>query len=295
MGLGFPIHSVGSGRGSWSLFLFWLHHSAYRILVPWPGIEPGPWQWKHWVLTTGNSWSWSLLSLWSYAFMSAGLSLWAWSLSWTAHSGGRTDNSGEGVFQLGDFSESLSSCLQFFHDFHWAMSTSVKLGWPQYQQSSHSTYHCARCVMYMSLYLHSGHRRGCHCLRSSAYRRWSWHLSLGGVCLPLSPLPHCPSSYLLRLMVGDWTEMNEKYLVNFTLLCTCELLGVITSFLFPTLVGTGTWVFHHFCIHKEYQGGTFYGFLVRNCWLIQVYSRRTNGGINQRYWPSRKDNNVLGN
>ena len=23
------------------------------FLVPWPGIEPRPWQWKHWVLTTG--------------------------------------------------------------------------------------------------------------------------------------------------------------------------------------------------------------------------------------------------
>ena len=31
---------------------------ACRILVPWPGIEPGPWQWKRQVLTTklpGNS------------------------------------------------------------------------------------------------------------------------------------------------------------------------------------------------------------------------------------------------
>lgn len=130
----------------------------------------------------------------------------------------------------------------------------------------------------MSLYLHSGHRRGCHCLSSSAYRSWSWHLSLGGVCLPLSPLPHCPSSYLWRLMVGDWTEMNEKHLVNFTLLCTCQLLGVITSFLFPTVVGTGTWVFHHFCIHKECQDGTFYGFLVRNCWLIQVPSTKDKWG-----------------
>ena len=36
-------------------FLFWPHHEAYGILVPWPGIVPGPWQWKLWVLTTGLS------------------------------------------------------------------------------------------------------------------------------------------------------------------------------------------------------------------------------------------------
>ena len=36
---------------------FWLHRVAYRILVPQPGIEPGPWQWKRQVLTgqPGNS------------------------------------------------------------------------------------------------------------------------------------------------------------------------------------------------------------------------------------------------
>ena len=32
-------------------FFFWLHHLACRILVPQPGIEPEPWQWKCWVLT----------------------------------------------------------------------------------------------------------------------------------------------------------------------------------------------------------------------------------------------------
>ena len=26
---------------------------ARSYLVPWPGIKPRPWQWKHWVLTTG--------------------------------------------------------------------------------------------------------------------------------------------------------------------------------------------------------------------------------------------------
>ena len=30
------------------------HHLAFRILVPWAGIEPlRPWQWKHQILTTG--------------------------------------------------------------------------------------------------------------------------------------------------------------------------------------------------------------------------------------------------
>ena len=32
---------------------FWPYCAACRILVPWPGIEPGPWQWKPQVLTTG--------------------------------------------------------------------------------------------------------------------------------------------------------------------------------------------------------------------------------------------------
>ena len=34
-------------------FFFWPCHVVCGILVPWPGIEPGPQQWKHWVLTTG--------------------------------------------------------------------------------------------------------------------------------------------------------------------------------------------------------------------------------------------------
>ena len=49
----------------WSLFFpflcwvlrifFWLRHCAVRgILVPWPGIEPAPTDWKHGVLTTGS-------------------------------------------------------------------------------------------------------------------------------------------------------------------------------------------------------------------------------------------------
>lgn len=39
-------------------FIFWLHHVASGISVSWLGIKPGPWQWKHGILTTmqpGNS------------------------------------------------------------------------------------------------------------------------------------------------------------------------------------------------------------------------------------------------
>ena len=38
--------------------IFWPHCTACSILVPWPGIEPLPWQWKCWVLNIwlpGNS------------------------------------------------------------------------------------------------------------------------------------------------------------------------------------------------------------------------------------------------
>ena len=35
-------------------FSFRSHHAACRILVPQPGIELKPWQWKHWVLTPGS-------------------------------------------------------------------------------------------------------------------------------------------------------------------------------------------------------------------------------------------------
>ena len=36
---------------SFCLFVFWLCCVAYNILVPWPGTEPRPQLWKHWVLT----------------------------------------------------------------------------------------------------------------------------------------------------------------------------------------------------------------------------------------------------
>ena len=34
-------------------YFFWPHHAAFGILVPRQGMEPGPQQWKHQVLTTG--------------------------------------------------------------------------------------------------------------------------------------------------------------------------------------------------------------------------------------------------
>ena len=35
------------------IFFFWPCHTVCWILVPWPGIEPEPQQWKHRILTTG--------------------------------------------------------------------------------------------------------------------------------------------------------------------------------------------------------------------------------------------------
>ena len=34
-------------------FFFWPCRMAWGILVPWPGLEPGPWRWKRRVLTPG--------------------------------------------------------------------------------------------------------------------------------------------------------------------------------------------------------------------------------------------------
>ena len=44
-------------------FFFWPHHMACRILVLWLKIEPGPWQWKCWVLTSGCCYSVTQLCL----------------------------------------------------------------------------------------------------------------------------------------------------------------------------------------------------------------------------------------
>ena len=52
-------------------FFFWSHHPACGILVPWPGIEPGLWQWNHWVLTTGLP----RKSLFSFLFRSNDLNI----------------------------------------------------------------------------------------------------------------------------------------------------------------------------------------------------------------------------
>ena len=49
-------------------FFFWLHHVACRILVPQPRMEPGPWQWKHRVLTTGPPWNSLYTSFEAYMF-----------------------------------------------------------------------------------------------------------------------------------------------------------------------------------------------------------------------------------
>lgn len=46
------------------LFLFWRCHRVCRILVPQPGIEPRPWQWKRWIIPTrppGNSLNFSFI------------------------------------------------------------------------------------------------------------------------------------------------------------------------------------------------------------------------------------------
>ena len=44
---------VGYGVVSHHSFFFFFCCTACGILVPWPGIEPGPQQWEHWVLITG--------------------------------------------------------------------------------------------------------------------------------------------------------------------------------------------------------------------------------------------------
>ena len=50
LGINFPIMFFVL---SLSVSLFWLHHTACGILIPWPGIEPGPlavnaWSPNHW-------------------------------------------------------------------------------------------------------------------------------------------------------------------------------------------------------------------------------------------------------
>ena len=69
--------SLSSSLLFW-FFIFWPHHAACRILVPWPGIEPTPsavkvWSPNHWTsrefpvfifkMTGLSSWSLSLLQL----------------------------------------------------------------------------------------------------------------------------------------------------------------------------------------------------------------------------------------
>ena len=50
-------------------FYFCPHTVAWRILVPWPGIEPRLWQWNFWILTTGpleNSCVWFFHSIFCF-------------------------------------------------------------------------------------------------------------------------------------------------------------------------------------------------------------------------------------
>ena len=55
-----PLKSQHSGAGGGGgvavllFFVFWPHCTVCGILVPWPGIEPGPQQWERQVLTTGS-------------------------------------------------------------------------------------------------------------------------------------------------------------------------------------------------------------------------------------------------
>ena len=46
---------------------FYLWHLACRILVPQPGIEPSPWQWKLSILATGLQWipNYMVLIIWN--------------------------------------------------------------------------------------------------------------------------------------------------------------------------------------------------------------------------------------
>ena len=58
-------------KGPWCIWVL-LCQPACRILVLWPGIEPGPWQWKCWGLTTGPPMSsqeaWCFCFVFSFCF-----------------------------------------------------------------------------------------------------------------------------------------------------------------------------------------------------------------------------------
>ena len=81
-----PRRVLGGEAAQWARMdepcpsLFWPRCVACAILVPWAGTEPGPWQWKHGLLTTGrpgNSLS-SLSTSW-FALGHKGLSWALWS------------------------------------------------------------------------------------------------------------------------------------------------------------------------------------------------------------------------
>ena len=52
--LGFFVCLFWCGAFFGFVLVFWPHHASFRILVPWPGIEPSSPQWKHGVLTSGR-------------------------------------------------------------------------------------------------------------------------------------------------------------------------------------------------------------------------------------------------
>lgn len=104
-------------------------------------------------------------------------------------------------------------------------------------------------------------------------------------CVSLCPLPNISSSYLLSLMVGEWTETNEKHLVNFT-------LGVITSNLIPTVVGAGAWVLHHFASPNNAKVGLSLGsWCVIADWYRSIHKGQS---VDQQYWPVTGRTRMLG-
>ena len=54
-----------------TIFLFLLYHMACRILVPWPGIEPGPLAVK-----VGNPNRWATRDFWLTPFLRLPFCLW---------------------------------------------------------------------------------------------------------------------------------------------------------------------------------------------------------------------------
>ena len=74
----------------WIFFFFQLRHITCRIFVPWPGIEPGPQQWKCQVLTIGARESYKMNPLKctiQEKEMATHSSILAWKSPWTEEPG----------------------------------------------------------------------------------------------------------------------------------------------------------------------------------------------------------------